>query len=195
MAASQDYIATTVMGLIALKKCNMRPSRCRLIAMMPIGGGLSIIRGGLNVIMDISSQDSTVVTAMNCTASSRLNVANRKDNLATYIQEQEMLAQMPTGGVPSIIRVGRNALQAKHWRVFIAMIVTVLIALKRLDAVLMNECWAASEARNCWMACNHGSCACIVTTWLTLNRGPFVTLYVHRNHGNCASLGIISRGD
>merc|ERR1719191_393821 len=71
MAASQDYTATTVMGSIALKKCNMRPSPCRLIAMMPIGG------------------------------------------------------------VPSIIRVGRNALQAKHWRAFIATIVTASIALKK----------------------------------------------------------------
>merc|ERR1719375_516236 len=95
---------------------------------------------------DISSPGSTVVTAMTCTASSRLIVANRRDSLATSV-----LARMPIGGVPSIIRVGRNALQAKHWRVFIATIVTVSIALKVLDAVLMNESWEASVVPNCWI--------------------------------------------
>lgn len=140
MAASQDCTVTIVMGSTALKKCNTLPSPCRLIAMMRIGGESSIVRGGLNAITDIISPGSTVMTAMTWVASSRLNAANKKDSLATSMMEQEMLARMRIGGELSIIKVGRNALEAKQFRVSIATTVTVSIALKRLDAVLMNEC-------------------------------------------------------
>jgi len=99
--------------------------------MMRIGGESSIVRGGLNAITDIISPGSTVVTAMTCTASSRLNAANSKDSLATSMQEQEMLARVRIGGDLSMRKVGRNALEAKQFRVSIATTVTVSIALKR----------------------------------------------------------------